>query len=509
MKLMKTDKETFTPDEILSIIADYEMKEVPFLDKLWEYYLGNNTKILSRKQTDANNPNNKIPIPYARKIVNTFVGYAYRPRYISYSANVETDQSLDIDSEDIDKIEKQLTVEEKYVNQLKETFNKNNEHIKTSRAGRNDGIFGVAYELLYTDGTFDPLSKELPVKAEVKFFSVDPREMILFYDYSPEPKKNIAIHFYRVNANWYKVEVYYKDRIETYDRKRKDGSGFQSKWELTDKKTYINYFDDVPVAPYYFGDEMVGVIKPVLDLIDAYDVLYSDSMNEFEKFAAAYMVMKKYGITDPVKMKDPATFSTALANLKKSRIFEHLPTDAEISFLTKDIPTGFIQFMSGLIRDQMHIQSHVPDFTSDKMAGASGRAIKRLLFDFENLVSSNDADFDLGLIERIRLMTIIYGKIGLPIGTSDDFSIVHKRNLPDDTLENAQVAQTLKNSGMSSYLATSALGSELCPDVQAELARQKKEQEDLIGQQNFGFDPNSQEEEISPEDQGAIQEGGI
>jgi len=33
-------------------------------------------------------------------------------------------------------------------------YNINNEHIKTSRAGRNTGIFGVSYELLYIDGEF-------------------------------------------------------------------------------------------------------------------------------------------------------------------------------------------------------------------------------------------------------------------------------------------------------------------------------------------------------------------
>jgi SPP1 family phage portal protein len=246
---------------------------------------------------------------------------------------------------------------------------------------------------------------------------------------------------------------------------------------------------------------MLGIFKEVLRLIDAHDVLFSDSMNEFDRFAFAYLIMKKFGITDPVQMKTPGKFANVLANLKRKRIFENLPVDADIKFLTKDIPTQFIQFMKDALREQIHIQSHIPDFTSDKMAGASGKAIKRLLFDFENLVSSSDADFDLGLIERINLITKIYELTGRATGTSNDFIITHKRNLPDDTLENAQVAGMLKAAGMSSYLVTSSLGSELCPDVQAELLRQQKEAEELMEMNplgtDIGLDEMSAEEDIS------------
>jgi hypothetical protein len=50
------------------------------------------------------------------------------------------------------------------------------------------------------------------------------------------------------------------------------------------------------------------------------------------------------------------------------------------------------------------------------------------------------------------------------------------------------VANALKTAGMSSYLVTSALGSELCPDVQAELMRQKKEYEEMMEMNPLGND---------------------
>ena len=91
MVLQKTSKTVLSSDDILNYIADYESKQVPHLNDLWEYYKGKNVKISSRKSPDSNNPDNKIIVSYARKIINTFTGYAYRPKYISYKPNVKTD----------------------------------------------------------------------------------------------------------------------------------------------------------------------------------------------------------------------------------------------------------------------------------------------------------------------------------------------------------------------------------------------------------------------------------
>jgi SPP1 family phage portal protein len=466
MQLQKTDKTVLTPDDILQYISDYEATQVPEFDKLWAYYKGDDKTILERKNTDPNEPDNKIPIPYGRKIITTFTGYAYRPRYITYKpVEPEVEEGEEPKTE---------TASVTYVKQLQDTFNLNNEHIKTSRAGRNTGIFGLSYELLYIDNALDT---ERKVKAEPRFFSVDPRELILLYDYSSEPRKVGAIRFFMVTKDYYKVEVYYSDRVETYDRKREKES---NKWTLSATSRLPNYFGDVPVVPYYFGDEMIGIIKPVLPLIDAYDILISDSLNEYEKFASAYLIMKNFGITDPTKKKEAGMFSQALATLKRKRVFEHLPPDADLKYLTKDIPVEFVRYMSDFIRDQIHVQSHVPDFTGEKMSGASGIAIQRLLFDFENVVSSAEADFDTGLLERIRLITLLYSKAGRPVGTPDMISISHKRNVPLDLKQFADTALTMKNAGFSRYLCADVMPDDIVPDVEEELARQDEDSKALM-----------------------------
>jgi SPP1 family phage portal protein len=218
-------------------------------------------------------------------------------------------------------------------------------------------------------------------------------------------------------------------------------------------------------------------------------------MNEFDRFAFAYLIMKKFGLSDLARKKAPGMVDKAdstLKNVKKKRIFEHLPEGADISFLTKDIPSEFIRFMAEILRDQIHIQSHVPDFTSEKMAGASGIAIQRLLFDFENIASSAEADFDIGLAERIKLITIILTLTGKGIaGGPEDIVITHKRNLPQNGKEFADLALVMKNAGFSRYAIADVMPDDIIPDVELELERQAEDAEALMPDiENMGFGNN-------------------
>lgn len=503
--LQKTSKTVFTPEDILKYISDYEANVIPEFNKLWEYYRGKNVKIAKRKTIDPNNPDNRIVVSYGRKIVNTWTGYGARPKYITYKPNIKEEESLpETTEENIDEIRTvENPIEKQFTEELHSIFNLNNETIRTNRAWRNIAIFGVSYELMYIDLLNEPLNKELPIKSIPKFFTVDPREMILLYDYSPEPKVICGIRFYKMDTDVkYKVEVYYPDHIDTYIRERKDKDS--TVWELKpDQMNLINHFNAVPIVPFYNGDEMQSIFEGVLSLIDAFDTLYSDSMNEFDRFAFAYLVMKRFGLSSPTDKKDPTKSDETLKNIKRRRVFEHLDKDAEISFLTKDIPTQFIQWMSLALREQIHIQSHVPDFTGDKMAGASGIAIQRLMFDFENLVSSSEADFDLGLYRRIELINVILKKLNRPNGTIEMVSISHKRNIPLNTMEFAQTAMTMANAGFSRRAIVGVMPEDIIPDVEKELEYEKIEQEAMVGQYNM--EAPIEDEEITEEEN--LEEG--
>ena len=441
MKRIITDKTILTVDDIKDFIQMYEKEYTPKYDKLWNYFQGNNTAILEKKASDPNNPDNRTPVPYAKKIITTFTGYAYRPRYITYKSDNEP-----------------------YIETLQATFNDNNEHIKTSRHGRNTGIYGVSYELLYIDGE----DKAMP-----KFAVVDPRQMILIYDDSIEAKKFAAIRYYKTHDNMYAVAVYYKGTTDYYSMEKNRSGSIDS---LILQSTESNYFGDLPVTAYYLGDQIQGLIEPVLPLIDDYDLLISDSMNEFDRFAHAYMRLVGMSLSGFANSKEPGAINRALQLLKRRRIFENLPEKEAVSFLTKDIPTDYIRYMSELIRDQIHNQSHVPDLNSGAFKDVSGVAVQRLMFDFENVVSTAEAEFDVGLMDRIDLIGSLYKKTGQQVGDSNEITISHKRNAPMNTKEFADTSLTMKQAGFSSYLVADVMPDDIIPDVEEELARQEEEQ---------------------------------
>lgn len=450
MYKLKTDKDILTTEDIVKYITDYEADTVPMLRKMWHYYIGKNPTILDKKAPDPNNPDNRTPVSYGRKIITTFTGYAYRPRYITYKSDNET-----------------------YLKELQLTFDENSEHIKNSIHGRNTGIFGLSYELLYIDQSI------LTGKPEIKFSVIDPREFILLYDYSMEPKKKIGIRYYCVDkeAKTYKVVVYYNTSTEYYNGVF-DRSG---KLTLTFDKAETNFFDELPVVAYYLGNEIQGLIEPVAPLIDDYDLLISDSMNEFDRFSHAYLRLVGMSLSDQNKSASAGVFQSALSLLKRRRVFEQLKNKDDVSFLTKDIPTAYIEFMAGLIRDQIHIQSHVPDLGSSAFKdGVSGVAIQRLMFDFENVVSNAEAEFDTGLLERIRLITNVYKKQSRAAGMFSDITISHKRNAPVNLMEYADISLKMEQAGFSDYSKVDIWPDDIFPDVEAELERQKEDREGAI-----------------------------
>lgn len=442
MNLWKTDKTDLTTEEVEGYIERHMAEALPRLNRLAAYAYGKNPTILLRKPSD---PDNRTPAPFGRKIVNTFTGYAYRPGYITYKAGERADES--------------------YMAAISDVFKANHEPLKTERGGRNTAVFGVAYELHYYDEGVTP-----------RFMAVDPRSVILLYDMEPEPKKIIGVRYERMTDTLYKVEVYTRTTVRKYDRISRGGG----KWEYEETESRLNLYRAVPITPYYMGDDCLGLIEPVAPLIDDYDTLISDSMIEFSRFANAYLRIVGAAAPDPTG-QNPMVLRQWLANLKNARVFDRLKAAEDVTFLTKDIPKEFIDFMSKLLKDEIYAQSHVPDFGSDKFSGAlSGAAIERMLFDFENVVSSAEADFNLGLYDRIGLITTVLKDTTGIDGSPEDIVISHRRNIPVDEKDAAEVAVAMRNAGISMKTTLESMPRDMVPNVDEELKRQGEEGADAV-----------------------------
>ena len=349
------------------------------METLRQYYVGKNPAILGREAIEGG-PDNRVPITLARRTIKTVTGYMFKPGLIKLVGSG--------------------------MEKIAQTLRDNREASKTSRLGRYMSIYGEALELHYTDAKGKPV-----------FAVPEPAEIMPVYDYSIEPQLVAAIRVVMIGKAK-KVEVWYADLVDYMD--------------LTDKGLVMveskeHAYKTVPVSVYLNNDDRMGDFEAQVPLLDAYDVLISDSLNELDRFAHAYLILKGM-MMDKVTAED----------VKRKRLFE-IVEEAEISFLTKEINDTFLENLKKTIKDLVHELTQIPDLTDAKYAAeSSGKALRYKLIDFENLCSDKEIGFREGLIRRVELLCTILNFTDPTL--SNDFDVKFSRNFPADVAEVAEWA---------------------------------------------------------------------
>lgn len=168
-----------------------------------------------------------------------------------------------------------------------------------------------------------------------------------------------------------------------------------------------------------------------MSLQDAYNNLLSAEIDDFDAFADAYLILK--GVVAD---------SDDLATMKQNRVLL-MDADDSAEYLTKNISDTQIQNMLQNINDQIHKMSNSPDFNDEKLMAQSGIAMKYKLIGFENVSSAIVANMTKALQKRIELICEV---LNLTDGLSmwRDITITFTRNLPENTLETAQMVNQLR-----------------------------------------------------------------
>ena len=171
-----------TDKEIVSIIDKYKSEVVPDVEKRNEYARGNNPAILKRN-VPANAPDNRIPISYARRMINLVTSYLYKPGLISYATIENADTSA-----------------EGYLDQLNEIFRYNTEPMETEQVGRQASIQGVGSELFYGEGVGQVEVNGIigPASVMPRFVKVPVAEIIPIYNFDIIPQLTHFIRFWKV-----------------------------------------------------------------------------------------------------------------------------------------------------------------------------------------------------------------------------------------------------------------------------------------------------------------------
>ena len=391
-KIEKT--ESINPEVLKYIIDQHKMLEIPRLLKLEDYYRGKHA-ILQRVMSDNTKPNNKLINPYANYITDMFCGY-FLGEPVSYNSK-----------------------EDKVMEELNLILTYNDEADENSEIARDASIYGVGYEMMYFDSD----------KA-VRFKKINPKEVILIYDNTVEEEMLYAIRYYAISDITGKeiktrVEVYSAATITVYE-------GGQHADSLTFVSEEPHYFGLVPFVVYKNNDDMIGDFELIISLIDAYDKLSSDNLNDFEYFTDSYLGL--YGMdadVDDIKL------------MKENRVLL-MPEGGKAEWIIKNVNDSQIENIKTRIEQDIHKFSKCPALTDQDFASnASGVAMKYKLMGMENVAATKERKFKRGLQRRIELLSNILSLTS----TSFDWrsiDITFRRNIPANITEIADVISRLR-----------------------------------------------------------------
>jgi SPP1 family phage portal protein len=452
--------------DIIQIIEEHLSTFVKKFEDNNNFYNGINRPFQHSRDIEA--PSNEINVPYARLLTSTVKGYMYKPGLIRYS-------SIDNEAE---------------FEKIQDIYQKNNEPLENSELGEHQSKYGIGFELLYMG--MDNTGTAIP-----KFTTINPKEIIPVFDYTIERNLIAAIRYYEIDSNTYddeapieyKVEVYYNDVIESYTLRKEyvETNGKKElKTSLIDGGAVENIFFQIPLILYPNNNEYLADYETVRGLIVEYDKLFSDSANEQDRFAAAYLILKNV-----ILAGDDEESRRKLERLKRMRTFE-IDENGEITFLTKEIPVEFFKETRISVIDEIHKQTTIPNFQDDTFGTTSGIAIRFKLTNFENTAADKESLFRVGLQKRLDFMKRF---LSIKQGVIEDFNIIIKfnRNLPDDIVEKVNIINILKNSGLKITDETLLSLLPFIDNVQDEIDKFDEEEEKRA--EKFDVEPIEDEEE--------------
>mgnify|MGYP002523726499 CR=1 FL=1 len=420
-------RDTKLNNQVINDVIDYNERYNERLKELENYYIGNHN-IKKREKVDILK-NNKIVVNHAKYITDTNVGYLLG-NPVDYQVSSENGQPLYDIQPILDAYKKQT------INDL------------DMEIAKDASIFGYQHEYIYINENAEPRS-----------CIIDNNNAIIVYDDTVEHKKLFGLIYrpiYEGNIFKYWDIIYIDDKQEVYYK--------SSNKRLTKQgESRPHAFGAVPLICYKNNPELLGDFEPVITLIDAYNLLQSDRLNDKEQLVDAILCM--YGMDFDVDQADM---------LKESRMLANIPSDGKVEYLIKTLHEGDVDILRQTIENDIHKISMVPNMSDVNFVGnSSGVAIRYKLLAFEQNIKNKERYMEKGLMERFQLYNNFLVKISkmqpVPI---EEVDAVFKRNLPSNDFETSQMINNL-----SDHLCSETLISQLSfiKDASEEVELKKSE----------------------------------
>lgn len=428
-----------TPMFLSRVISQFKTTQLPILNKMYNYYNGKQA-IMTKPAPADWKPYNRIVTNQCKYIVDSYNGYI---------TGIDITYSSDED-----------------INEIQNILNYNDVATEDSLLLRNALIFGKSFEIMYIDE-----------EGQQRFRTLDPRDCIDVYYNDLEQELACVIRWYAVNnidiSPEYIVEVYTDSEITIY---RSDSS--LSSFLLVEAKP--NFYGQVPINVMKLNEEEKSIFEPIMGLQDAYNTLLSSSVDDWEAFCDAYLVLAGFD-TDEETVK----------TMKQNRVLV-IPEGGHAEYLIKDVNTQQVQNLLDLMDEKIHTISNCPNFADpEKFGAASGISLKYKLLGFENAASNIVKNMTKTLQRRIELICHIINMVGGEDAWRD-IQIIFTRNLPMDS---AEIVNEIN--GLRGLVSTKTLISQLpfITDIDAEMEALQEEKQQNIDLYGFNIDREVEEDE--------------
>ena len=292
---------------------------------------------------------------------------------------------------------------------------------------RDASVYGKGVELVFAD-----------LQAAPRAAALDPCRAFVVYDDTVAHAPLFGVHYSERRGpdgaqTGYNVDVYTEDAVFHYQAQALADVGRRAPDE-----SERHFFGGVPLVEYWNDEGERGDFEGVLSLIDAYDALQSDRVNDKQQFVDALLLL--YGCT----LETDARGRTPGQQLREDKALVLPDSEARAEWLCKQLDEADTEVLKNAIKADIHKMSMVPDLTDEQFAGnSSGVAMRYKLLGLEQLTKIKERWFREALRERLRLFANFLNLKGAPILDADAVRLVFTRSLPVNELETAQMVEKL------------------------------------------------------------------
>ena len=398
------DSDGMPSGAMLQSVLKEHIARLPRLEKLRRYYEGDNDILRRTRATGL--PNNRIAHPFGRYIASVTAGYLIGQPAAYTMGDGAPSETLD-------------AIVGLYARGSVESVDMENAH--------NAAVYGRGIEYVHVDADATPHSTALsPADAFVVY--EDTYDMTPLFGVYMAPKLKET-----GGADGFRVWVMTDRLIAEYYAKDLTAAAF------AEVARESHYFGGVPLVEYWNDEDERGDFEWVIPLIDAYDKLESDRVNDKEQYVDKLIVM-----TGCVLEKDDQG-RTPGQQLREDKLLALPDSDASVKYLSSALDEANVEVQRQALEADIHKLSMVPDLTDREFAAnASGVAMRYKLWGLDQLIRIKERWFIEGLRERLKLYAEFMAVKGLPVLDVSGVNIALSRSMPANTLEQAQIAQYAK-----------------------------------------------------------------